>query len=58
MMRIIAPLLLKEFVENGSEGRISRQKLSDYPKELMEEGFVKKLLTEKAPCLIWIGKFI
>jgi len=34
--------LLKEFVENGSEKHISRQRLSNYLKELVDEGLVKK----------------
>ena len=40
--------LLKEFVENGSERHISRQKLSDYLKELCAEGLVKKAVDKKA----------
>ena len=35
--------LLKEFVENGSEKHISRQRLSNYLKELVDEGLVKKI---------------
>jgi len=34
--------LLKEFVENGSEKHISRQRLTDYLKELVDEGLVTK----------------
>jgi hypothetical protein len=40
--------LLKEFVENGSERHISRQKLSDYLKELCAEGLVNKTVDKKA----------
>jgi hypothetical protein len=40
--------LLKEFVENGSDQHISRQKLSDYLKELCNEGLVKKTVDKKA----------
>jgi len=40
--------LLKEFVENGSERHISRQKLSNYLKELCSEGLVKKTVDKKA----------
>jgi len=47
MMRVIGSQLLKEFFEKGLERRISRQKLSEYPKKLIEEGLVKRLLTEK-----------
>lgn len=34
--------LLKRFVENNSEKHISRQRLSDYLKDLVDEGLVKK----------------
>ena len=34
--------LLKRFVENGSEKHISRQRLSEYLKDLVDEGLVKK----------------
>ena len=34
--------LLKRFVENDSEKHISRQRLSDYLKDLVDEGLVKK----------------
>ena len=34
--------LLRRFVENGSEKHISRQRLSDYLKELVDEGLVNK----------------
>ena len=34
--------LLKRFVENGTEKRISRQRLSDYLKDLVDEGLVNK----------------
>ena len=40
--------LLKEFVENGSEKHISRQRLSDYLKELVDEGLVSKSVDPKA----------
>ena len=40
--------LLKEFVENGSERHISRQRLSDYLKELVNEGLVQKTIDPKA----------
>jgi hypothetical protein len=40
--------LLKEFVENGSDRHISRQKLSDYLKELCAEGLVNKTVDKKA----------
>ncbi len=40
--------LLKEFVENGSEKHISRQRLSNYLKELVDEGLVKKTVDAKA----------
>lgn len=40
--------LLKEFVENGSERHISRQRLSNYLKELVDEGLVKKTIDSKA----------
>lgn len=39
--------LLKKFVENGSEKHISRQKLSNYLKELVDEGLVQKPLILK-----------
>ncbi|UCH32371.1 MAG: hypothetical protein JSV05_03050 [Candidatus Bathyarchaeota archaeon] len=47
--------LLKEFVENGSERHISRQKLSDYLKELCAEGLVNKTIDKKALMLrmVW-----
>ena len=40
--------LLKEFVENGSERHISRQNLSDYLKELVNEGLVQKTVDPQA----------
>jgi len=43
--------LLKEFVENPSERHISRQKLSDYLKELCDEGLVQKTIDKKALAL-------
>ena len=36
--------LLRKFVENGSEKHISRQRLSNYLKELVDEGLVKKTI--------------
>ena len=36
--------LLKKFVENGTEKRISRQRLSDYLKDLVDEGLVNKTI--------------
>jgi len=43
--------LLKEFVENQSERHMSRQKLSDYLKELCDEGLVQKTIDKKALAL-------
>ena len=43
--------LLREFVENGSPRHISRQKLSDYLKELCDEGLVQKTIDKKALAL-------
>jgi hypothetical protein len=43
--------LLKEFVTNDSERHISRQKLSDYLKELCDEGLVQKAIDKKALAL-------
>jgi DNA-binding HxlR family transcriptional regulator len=43
--------LLKEFVENGSEKHISRQRLSNYLKELINEGLVEKTIDTKAMML-------
>jgi DNA-binding HxlR family transcriptional regulator len=40
--------LLKEFVENGSKKHISRQRLSNYLKELVDEGLVKKTVDPRA----------
>ena len=40
--------LLKEFVENDSEKHISRQRLSNYLKELVDEGLVKKTVDTQA----------
>ena len=47
--------LLKRFVENGTEKRISRQRLSNYLKELVDEGLVKKTIDTKALMLrmVW-----
>ncbi len=44
--------LIKEFVENPSEGRhISRQKLSLWLKDLCDEGLVEKTIDKKALAL-------
>jgi hypothetical protein len=43
--------LLKEFVDNGSERHISRQRLSNYLKELVDEELVKKTVDAKAMML-------
>ena len=43
--------LLRRFVENGSEEHISRQRLSDYLKELGDDGLVKK--TVDVPALMF-----
>jgi len=40
--------LLKKFVENGSEKHISRQRLTDYLKELVDEGLVSKTVDPTA----------
>lgn len=47
--------LLKEFVENSSERHISRQRLSDYLKELVDEGLVQKTIDPQALMLrqVW-----
>ena len=47
--------LLKEFVENESRNHISRQKLSNYLKELCNEGLVDKTIDKKALMLrqVW-----
>jgi len=47
--------LLKEFVENGSEKHISRQRLSNYLKELVDEGLAKKTIDPTALMLrmVW-----
>ena len=47
--------LIKEFVENESRNHISRQKLSDYLKELCNEGLVDKTIDKKALMLrqVW-----
>jgi hypothetical protein len=46
---------LENSVENGSERHISRQKLSDYLKELVDEGLVQKTIDPKALMLrmVW-----
>ena len=43
--------LLREFVDDGSRRHISRQKLSDYLKELCDEGLVQKTVDKKALAL-------
>jgi len=43
--------LLRRFVENGTEKHISRQRLSDYLKELVDEGLVNK--TVDVPALMF-----
>ena len=40
--------LLREFVKNNSEEHISRQRLSNYLKELVNEGLVKKSVDSRA----------
>ncbi|UCF45337.1 MAG: hypothetical protein JSW44_01515 [Candidatus Bathyarchaeota archaeon] len=40
--------LLKKFVENGTEKHISRQRLSNYLKELVDEGLVNKTVDKAA----------
>jgi predicted house-cleaning noncanonical NTP pyrophosphatase (MazG superfamily) len=40
--------LLKEFVENGSEKHISKQRLTNYLKELVDEGLVNKTVDPTA----------
>ena len=47
--------LLEEFVENGLERHISRQKLSNYLKELCNEGLVNKTIDKQALMLrmVW-----
>ena len=40
--------LLKEFVENGSQKHISRQRLTNYLKELVNEGLVNKTVDPTA----------
>jgi hypothetical protein len=47
--------LIKEFVENESRNHISRQKLSDYLKELCNEGLVGKTIDKTALMLrqVW-----
>jgi len=48
--------LLEEFVEKESEQHISRQRLSDYLKELCDEGLVNKTIDKKAFMLKQIWK--
>lgn len=43
--------LVREFVEGESERHISRQRLSDYLKELCDEGLVQKTVDKKALAL-------
>ena len=43
--------LMRRFVENESEKHISRQRLSDYLKELVDDGLVKK--TVDVPALMF-----
>ena len=43
--------LLRRFVDNGSEKHISRQRLSNYLKELVDDGLVKK--TVDVPALMF-----
>ena len=43
--------LLRKFVENGTEKHISRQRLSDYLKELVDEGLINK--TVDVPALMF-----
>ena len=47
--------LIKEFVDNGSEKHISRQRLSNYLKELVDEGLVTKTIDPTALMLrqVW-----
>jgi len=40
--------LIKQFVENDLDKHISRQKLSNYLKELVDEGLVQKTIDPKA----------
>ncbi|UCE96383.1 MAG: hypothetical protein JSV51_01900 [Candidatus Bathyarchaeota archaeon] len=40
--------LLRRFVENGTEKHISRQRLSNYLKELVDEGLVNKTVDKAA----------
>jgi hypothetical protein len=48
--------LLEEFVEKESEQHISRQRLSDYLKDLCDEGLVKKSIDKKALMLKQVWK--
>jgi hypothetical protein len=48
--------LLKEFVENGSEQHISRQRLSDYLKVLCSDGLVNKTIDKRALLLRQVWK--
>ena len=43
--------ILEEFVDNSSEKHISRQRLSNYLKELVNEGLVEKTIDTKAMLL-------
>ena len=46
--------LLREFVENGTDRRISRQTLSDRLKALREEGLISKTVDPKTLALLHI----
>jgi DNA-binding HxlR family transcriptional regulator len=43
--------LLKEYVENGTERHISRQTLSKFLKELIDDGLIKKSVNTKLALL-------
>lgn len=46
--------LLKKFVENGTDQHITRQRLSNYLKELREEGLISKTIDPKTAVLLHI----
>ena len=46
--------LLKEFVENGTDQHITKQRLSNYLKELREEGLISKTIDSKTAALLHI----
>ncbi|MDH5779571.1 MAG: hypothetical protein OEZ29_03145 [Candidatus Bathyarchaeota archaeon] len=46
--------LLKEFVENGTDKHVSRQTLSNYLKELREDGIIAKTIDTKTLALLHI----